>query len=722
MIALRQFLSDLPGTQFLGAGRGGTRQKLGGRLAWPLALLFLGIEFGVPRASLAIGEGPDSTGAAIPASGVPDSAHVHTPAAADSTPVLTPAAAADSTGASAPAAAAAADSTHVPTSSAAAADSTRRVYFPAPQIERLRDFHLEWSTAVDRHAFGSAADPVEPLGLPTLATFARLLPGVRTREISQGPGPESLALQGGSSASVDLLFAGASVVDPGISGVHSNELLMSEIAGVSVVPGGASALYGPRAASGALLADRRFPHGSDLLSRAVGEEGVDEYQRAGIQVSRYLGERGAFTVNTESRRMDGFFPGTKSVDRGISLRLDGIVGKSWQTGFSVRRMETDTRSGGVDTLEVLPVEMDRSQLAAHAYRETSPGQGALFEAEIARRETRNKADEALRRRRSTVPTFRSTIDLPRWKRMEGALRLEGSRTSRSEEREGSRADSTFAGQAIANEEYWKGAAALRWSGAFGAGMRWTETLRLDAEEARRPAFQARLEGEWAWRAIVLSGVASRNDRHADREAVRPELKETHQTYLLRTTWGRGAWKLRAQGLSSRIEHLRPDPTMEEIRAQESGESAPLGTGLLRQGTFALGVERWPIPGVEGLGRFTIQTSFDILSAELEETGDRLPLRPRWTWTGDGVLERRFFKDGLLAKLRGRLTHLHDRVDSLGNDVRDAWVTDVLLEGEIGDAAFYYRFHDLLDRADDIEPGYGLPGFSRTFGVTWRFWG
>jgi hypothetical protein len=110
------------------------------------------------------------------------------------------------------------------------------------------------------------------------------------------------------------------------------------------------------------------------------------------------------------------------------------------------------------------------------------------------------------------------------------------------------------------------------------------------------------------------------------------------------------------------------------------------------------------------------------SAENATTGERLPRRPARSWTGEASLERRFFSDELLARLGGRLTHLGDRLNDEGDDVDDAWVTDVLLEGRVGDAVFYYRFLDLLERADEIEPGIRLPGFSRTWGVTWRFVG
>jgi hypothetical protein len=99
----------------------------------------------------------------------------------------------------------------------------------------------------------------------------------------------------------------------------------------------------------------------------------------------------------------------------------------------------------------------------------------------------------------------------------------------------------------------------------------------------------------------------------------------------------------------------------------------------------------------------------------------LPRRPRRTWTGEGSLARRLFHDDLLFRVRGRLTHYGDRVDGEGAPVADAWINDVVLEAEIADAVLFYRFQDLLERADEIEPGIRLPGFSHMFGLSWRFW-
>ncbi|NNE43181.1 MAG: hypothetical protein HKN12_03160 [Gemmatimonadetes bacterium] len=62
------------------------------------------------------------------------------------------------------------------------------------------------------------------------------------------------------------------------------------------------------------------------------------------------------------------------------------------------------------------------------------------------------------------------------------------------------------------------------------------------------------------------------------------------------------------------------------------------------------------------------------------------------------------------------------MDAAGAPVVDLWLTDVLLEGEIGDAVFFYRFHDGMNRADEVEPGIRFAGFSRMYGISWRFRG
>jgi hypothetical protein len=179
---------------------------------------------------------------------------------------------------------------------------------------------------------------------------------------------------------------------------------------------------------------------------------------------------------------------------------------------------------------------------------------------------------------------------------------------------------------------------------------------------------------------------------------------------------------RAALFARAIEDARREPTFEELRAREPVWDAPEGDVRIRGATVGLESSLFPFPGLRTLGDLRLHTSWTRSSAENRTTDTRLPRRAERTWTGDGSLQKRFFSAELLARLRGRLTHLGDRVDEDGEPVEDAWVTDVLLEGEVGDAVFFYRFHDLLERADEIEPGIRLPGFSRMWGVTWRFVG
>jgi hypothetical protein len=148
----------------------------------------------------------------------------------------------------------------------------------------------------------------------------------------------------------------------------------------------------------------------------------------------------------------------------------------------------------------------------------------------------------------------------------------------------------------------------------------------------------------------------------------------------------------------------------------------VGEGEIAGATFGFDTDRFGIPAARWLGLFLFDTSVTWMSAENTTTGERLSGRPRFTWTGEGLLERRFFADELLARVRGRLTHWHDRIDDDGQDVEDLWLTDVLLEAEIGDAVLFVRFMDMLERADPVEPGIPFPGFSRMYGLTWRFRG
>jgi hypothetical protein len=180
--------------------------------------------------------------------------------------------------------------------------------------------------------------------------------------------------------------------------------------------------------------------------------------------------------------------------------------------------------------------------------------------------------------------------------------------------------------------------------------------------------------------------------------------------------------VRVAAFGTRIGDLRPDPTFEEVQERARVLGAPVGDGEIAGATAGVETERFAMPGIRRLGTWLFSSSATLQRAKNTDTGQRLAGRPRRTWTGEGLLERRFFQDELLARVRGRLTHWGDRVDDAGVAVPDLWLTDVLLEAEVGDAALFYRFHDLLERADEIEPGIFLPGFSRYFGITWRFVG
>lgn len=586
------------------------------------------------------------------------------------------------------------------------------VFHPHPAISALSNFRLEWSSDVVRTAFGSPEDPIDPNGLATIGHVIRLAPGTRTRELSQGPGPESFALDGHSSSASEHLLDGSSLSIPGMSGPHSEEVVLSEVADIAIVHGGAGALYGPSAAAGAVVIEPRFPHHNDLLSRAAIEEGVDEYQRASFQASRGLGERAAFFMSAESRRLDGFFPGTKEVDRYFVTRVDGALPWGLEGEVGYRRYEGDERSGGVDDLPVLPVETRRSDFTAKVFRPWNDARGALIEARLLRAKVTNLGDDGAptRTREVETPELRATIDLPRFRKFEGTIRLEG-------------AHERIESEEIASVDgFWRGGAALRWSGIVAGGLRMTETFRVDGTGGRDPALHGRFEGRWTRGRLALDGITSRSERMPGRGAEDPGVNEIHNALTGRASWRQGVVLLSVEGRATRIKDVRPEPTFEEVRRRDSAERAPIGTGVLRSATVALETHAFAFPGIAAVGHVTLRTSFGVLSAELDETGERLPNRPKRTWTGEGFIERRFFAGELLARVRGRLTHLGDRVDEEGAQVKDAWVTDVLLEGEIGDAVFFFRFHDLLERADEIEPGYRLPGFSRTYGLSWRFWG
>jgi hypothetical protein len=271
------------------------------------------------------------------------------------------------------------------------------------------------------------------------------------------------------------------------------------------------------------------------------------------------------------------------------------------------------------------------------------------------------------------------------------------------------------------ERFWRGGAALRVTRPLGREAFVTATGRLDGETGRRRALQARLEGQGRWGLLTFFGVLSRGERIPERGEIGSE-NEVHESAEVGLRVDGSRLHLRAVAFGTRIRDRRPEPTFEEVRARTPVPGAPAGRARIRGGSLGLSGGPWGLPGLRFLGRLSLRTDLTRLSAEETHTGAPLPGRARWSWTGEGFLERRLFGGELLARVRGRLAHRRGRVDGEGKAVPDLWMTDVPRAGEGGDVVFFYRFHDLLERADEVEPGIRFPGFSRMYGLTWRFWG
>ncbi|MBZ0269892.1 hypothetical protein K8I85_17205, partial [bacterium] len=342
-------------------------------------------------------------------------------------------------------------------------------------------------------------------------------------------------------------------------------------------------------------------------------------------------------------------------------------------------------------------------------RPAGEGRGSLLEAGLLRErlETGVKTADVLTREIRS-PWARLTTDLPGWRGWRTVARAELGRWRITEE------------EAAATDEFVTAAGALRVHRGSNDG-KLAATVRLDGQSHRKRAIQARLEGERSAGPGAAFAVLSRGERIPDRGAAAND-NEVHDAATVGYRLGVAALRMRGALFGSRIRHYRRDATFEELRSRSPVLDAPLGDAHLAGASVGFDTDSFAVPGVRFLGAFTLSSSVTWEEAELDDAGTRLPGRPRFTWTGQGVLERRFFKDELLAGVRGRLTHMADRVDDAGVPVVDLWLTDVLLEGRIGDASFFFRFHDMLQRADEVEPGYRFPGFSRTYGISWRFVG
>jgi hypothetical protein len=583
-------------------------------------------------------------------------------------------------------------------------------YRPSPAIDALRDFRLERSVDVERARFGEPDDPVEVQGLQTLADHLRLRASTVTRELSQGPTVESFELRGNGSDRGELLMHGTSLRVPGTSGPQSNEVVMSELAGFSIVRGGASALYGPNAVGGAVVLDAAQPIPDRLQTRIAAEEGSDDYLRAAFHVEKPFGENWAAFVATETRFVEGFFPGTKESDRFVRASAVTRLPGGMEGGVGWRHWEGDGRSGGFEPELVRSVLTDRDDLRLELFRPRGEGSGTLFELQyIAETITNGIGGPEEDKRIWETPLLRVTTDLPAPGGLALVARAEGAR---------GRVTTESTGEVVTA---WQGAGALR-ATAGGERAFATVTGRADAENDRPTAWQARAEAEWSPGRFSAFGVATHGERRADREAAAAGAKERHVGAEAGVAWNGESLRLRLAGWGSRIRNLRRDPTFEEIRAREPVLDGPIGEGEIAGLSAGLDTDLFAVPGAEVVGLFRFRTSTSWMSAENKTAGSRLPGRPRFSWSGDGSLERAFFSDNLLLRLRGRLTHWHDRVDGAGDPVVDLWMTDVLVEATIGDAELFLRLHDLPNRADEVEPGIRFPGFSRMLGLTWRFRG
>src|SRR5262249_20275783 len=113
--------------------------------------------------------------------------------------------------------------------------------------------------------------------------------------------------------------------------------------------------------------------------RATAEEGVDDWQRGTFQAARRLGSSAGFFATAESRRINGFFPGTKEVDRHVAATGIGRLPHGWESQAGVRRFDGDGRMGGFDPGTISAVLTKRDDVYAKLFHATRDG-GVLVEA------------------------------------------------------------------------------------------------------------------------------------------------------------------------------------------------------------------------------------------------------------------------------------------------------------------------------------------------------
>ena len=583
-------------------------------------------------------------------------------------------------------------------------------YRPSPALDALRDLRIALTADLQTIDFGDPDDPIEQLAKHTLADHLRLLPSVRTRELSQGPTQESFELDGSGSARQEMLIRGTSLRVPGASGPQSHEVMMSELRGFSLVRGGASAFYGPDAVGGALVLHGAQPIPEQLQVRIVAEEGSDDFLRAAFHVEKPFGENWGAFLDSETRIIEGFFPGTSESDRFLSMSMATRLPSGLEAGLSWRHYEGDGRHNGFDPALIEQVLTDRDDIRFDLFRGHGDGRGTLLELAYVAQDIRNGIGGSDSEQRVyRAPSLRITSDLrgPSWLTLVG--RIEGSKMRVTSETDG------------VVRTTWRGAGVLR-AIAGEPGRLVGLTGRVDGEETRRPAWHARLEGAWQPGALGAFAIGTHGERWPEPGAAAAGTNERVLAAQAGLKWHTSSLRVRALGWVSRIRSMRRDPVFDEIRARDPVLDAPVGDGEMQGVTAGLETDVFAIPGAAVIGRWQLSTSATSMTAENATTGTRLSGRPRFLWVGEGSWERGFFREELGLRVRGRLTHWHDRLDDALMPVVDLWLTDVVIEGAIGDAVLYVRFLDTLERADEVEPGIRFPGFTIDYGLTWRFRG
>lgn len=161
------------------------------------------------------------------------------------------------------------------------------------------------------------------------------IPGAVVRSAGPG-GPRTVSLRGGTPDGVLVLLDGVPMNDPLTGEADLSTIPASTLESVTVIPGGRSARFGPRAESGVVLLESRTPGGADpevtLEVGSLGERGV----------AGEVGHRGRLSLSLggSGRVLDGRFP----------YELPDEAG-----GGSAMRENGDLRQGSVRGAAGVPV-------------------------------------------------------------------------------------------------------------------------------------------------------------------------------------------------------------------------------------------------------------------------------------------------------------------------------------------------------------------------------